>query len=204
MSDNLVTVATFNTPAEAQLAKNVLEEEGIKSMIADEEVVGMAWYIGNAVGGVKLLVLEHDWMKARATIAQHQEKLDEEMEADGAEDYGEDQEVDEHISESPGRPSIPEDEIERQIAEKPMQLGSTTDAGEEKETVSEGEDLARRAYLAAVFGIIFTPYSMWLLWRLANWKGELSTAGIIKVLLAIAFNAFYLVVFRAVIGFVIG
>jgi hypothetical protein len=56
----LVTVATFTSPWEAQLARARLESEGIVAMIADENLIRMDWMISAAVGGVKLQVGEAD------------------------------------------------------------------------------------------------------------------------------------------------
>jgi|SRR5579863_2029120 len=52
---SLVTIRTFWYLAEAELAKSLLEAEGIKCFLFDENVVGLGWY-ANAVGGVKLRV----------------------------------------------------------------------------------------------------------------------------------------------------
>src|SRR5262245_49182373 len=56
----LVTIATFDQPAQARLAKNALDEAGIQSMVSDENLVAMDWLLSNAVGGVKVQVWEED------------------------------------------------------------------------------------------------------------------------------------------------
>jgi hypothetical protein len=56
--DRLVTVETFATSWEAQLARARLESEGIESRMADENLVRLG--LSNAIGGVKLLVWEED------------------------------------------------------------------------------------------------------------------------------------------------
>src|SRR5215207_2944578 len=66
--ERLVTVATFTSPWEAQLARARLEAEGIESMIADEHVVRLDWAISNAVGGVKLQVRKEDAESAAAAL----------------------------------------------------------------------------------------------------------------------------------------
>lgn len=55
MSD-LVTVATFRFPTEAQAAKLRLEAEGLTPSFSDAEIVNMDWLLGNAVGYIKLQV----------------------------------------------------------------------------------------------------------------------------------------------------
>lgn len=54
MSTDFVTVATTGTLTEASLIRNQLEAEGIRVFLSDEATVGMAWYLGNAIGGVKV------------------------------------------------------------------------------------------------------------------------------------------------------
>lgn len=66
--ERLVTVETFTSPWEAQLARARLEAEGIDSMVADEHVVRLDWAISNAVGGVKLRVREEDAERALAAL----------------------------------------------------------------------------------------------------------------------------------------
>lgn len=69
-SGELVTVATFNDPLEAQLARGKLESVGIRSTLADDNLVAMDWYYTNAVGGVKLQVMPADVAVAREALAE--------------------------------------------------------------------------------------------------------------------------------------
>ncbi len=43
MGSELVTVATFNNPAEATIARNYLEGDGVPAFLLDEETVAMTW-----------------------------------------------------------------------------------------------------------------------------------------------------------------
>jgi putative intracellular protease/amidase len=52
----LVTIATFDSPIEAQIARAALEEAGVTAFIADERMAGMPWMLSNAIGGAKLQV----------------------------------------------------------------------------------------------------------------------------------------------------
>lgn len=182
MSDNVVTVATFNTPEEAQMAKNILDEEGIKSMIADAQTVGLfGSYVGTALGGVKLQVLEEDWMKARSILAMHLEDFDEE---DGEDQPESDESPDEHITKQRAPAVVSNKELSQQIVDDPDRVSPTEEGLEAPEPVeeSEGEELASRALRAALLGLIFCPpllhiYSISQLMSLSNWKGELSTSG---------------------------
>ncbi len=56
MSENLVTVATFSFPAQAEAARWVLEQEGLQAFVMDANVIAADWFLGNAIGYVKLQV----------------------------------------------------------------------------------------------------------------------------------------------------
>lgn len=81
MNSSLVTVATFGNPLSANLARNLLQDEGITAFVADENTTGTVWYLSNALGWVKLQVAEVDAPRARellkATPAEHRSELDE-------------------------------------------------------------------------------------------------------------------------------
>ncbi|HXO19966.1 MAG TPA: DUF2007 domain-containing protein [Thermoanaerobaculia bacterium] len=66
--EKLVTIETFTSPWQAQLARARLEAEGIESMVADEHLVRMHWLFSNAVGGVKLQVRPEDAGRAVAAL----------------------------------------------------------------------------------------------------------------------------------------
>lgn len=68
MTDRLVTVAAFNTPLEADIARGRLSEAGIASYLTDEALVGNFWALVNAVGGVKLQVAQSDSERAREVL----------------------------------------------------------------------------------------------------------------------------------------
>jgi len=66
--ENLVTVATFDFPAEAEVAKLFLEEKGIQAFLADANLVGLNWFLANAVGGAKLQVAAADVDRANDVL----------------------------------------------------------------------------------------------------------------------------------------
>lgn len=55
MSD-LVVIATYSFPHEAQLARSKLEAFDIPVFVLDEHTINMQWLYSNALGGVKLAV----------------------------------------------------------------------------------------------------------------------------------------------------
>ena len=60
MSTQLVTVATFDQPIAAEMARSKLEAVDVRVFLADEATVRMAPHLGSAMGGVKLQVREND------------------------------------------------------------------------------------------------------------------------------------------------
>lgn len=56
MGKRLVTIATFDQPTPAHLAKNALDEAGIQATVADASLVSMDWLLSNAIGGIKVQV----------------------------------------------------------------------------------------------------------------------------------------------------
>jgi membrane protease YdiL (CAAX protease family) len=62
--ESLVTVATFDFRANAEVAKFLLEQSGIRTFLADDNLVGVDWFLSNAVGGVKLQVAAADVKRA--------------------------------------------------------------------------------------------------------------------------------------------
>ena len=68
IAEKLVTITTFDMPTEAHLAKNLLEANGLTAFLADEFIVGVAWHLSNALGGIKLQVTETDAEHAIAIL----------------------------------------------------------------------------------------------------------------------------------------
>lgn len=65
-----VLVQSFSFPYEAQIAKSQLYAAGIESLIENEHTINMDWLYSNALGGVRLLVLESDFEFAQNLLAQ--------------------------------------------------------------------------------------------------------------------------------------
>ncbi|TVP67861.1 MAG: hypothetical protein EA343_00290 [Nodularia sp. (in: Bacteria)] len=56
MVNGFVTVATFTSSLEANLAKQRLEAEGVKCLLLNESTVNVAWHLSVAVGWIQLQV----------------------------------------------------------------------------------------------------------------------------------------------------
>jgi hypothetical protein len=137
MSDRLVAVAAFGTPVEANLAKNRLEAGGVQGFLSDEETVGTAWHLTNAVGGIKLQVRQQDVEQARAVLAQR-------TQADGPD----------------------ESDPARGPEEWPAPDAGRVEVDEDEPVLTNREQNADRALRGAILGLLLFPlqlYGFWLL-----------------------------------------
>lgn len=76
MSDELVTIATYRFAAKADLARALLEQQGIEAFLADATLVTADWLLGGAVGNVKLQVPAEQVAEAAALLEKHPHVLD--------------------------------------------------------------------------------------------------------------------------------
>ncbi|BAY66298.1 hypothetical protein NIES22_64120 [Calothrix brevissima NIES-22] len=95
MANNFVTVATYNNSLEANLAKQLLETEGISCYLANESTVDLAWHLTVAVGWIKLQVHEQDAAQAKFILGSS--NLEVESAAEGAETTTQDTDDDDII-----------------------------------------------------------------------------------------------------------
>ena len=70
MSDQLITIATYDNPSSAHIVQAKLESEGIDSYILDENVATLFWHLNPATKGAKLQVRQSDAPKAMQIIGQ--------------------------------------------------------------------------------------------------------------------------------------
>jgi hypothetical protein len=195
MAGKLVTIARFDLAGQAHIAKNALEAVGIKSVLADEQTVAMDWLLSNAIGGIKVQVLEEDAERAVTALEESlgsDEPVDEEMMAAEAE-AAEKEETDE-----PDEPSEP---VAPPADAPPAPAGTGTEEGAAGKQ-SERDDYARRFLLAAFFGLVVPLlwfYAIYLFLNAAFGPGTLSPANRNKLragglLLALGFfSSLYLI-----------
>ncbi len=69
--ERLVTIASFADPIGANIARSVLDSEGIAACLGAETTNTMLSYYGSALGGVKLMVFAEQADKAKAILAAH-------------------------------------------------------------------------------------------------------------------------------------
>lgn len=139
MTDRLVTVATFQDSVAADLAKNFLEHEGIACVLIDDTTVATDWMLSAAIGGVKLQVAALNVERAEMLLARIQNERDQ---------------ADDESSDEADETAI----ATREIAE---------DLQAEEEDRAPINQLADKAFRAAVFGLILWPLQLYALYLLA-------------------------------------
>ena len=65
MNDSYTILDVFEYSAEATVMKAKLDSEGIKTMFMDEKTIDSDPLLSQAIGGVKLLVLNEDFKRAQ-------------------------------------------------------------------------------------------------------------------------------------------
>ena len=170
MSTRLVTVATFDMPHKAELAKIALEEVGIRAEVNDREIVAMDWLLLNAVGGIKVQVAEADAERALRAI--------EPFTRPG-------------VFEQP----VSDEELERQALAAPTEdevraSEAAANSGRDPEAADPGSDRERSATRALwwmVGGVFCTPawaVGLYYLLTAAFSSGPLSASGRINLRVA--------------------
>ena len=66
--DELVTVASFAEVAEAELAKERLELEGVRAFVVGAQTAGVMPFLTSSTGGVRLQVAPADVARAREIL----------------------------------------------------------------------------------------------------------------------------------------
>jgi hypothetical protein len=183
--EDLVTVASYGSPHEASIAKATLDAENIQAYLMGTEAVNTLWYIGTALGGVKLQVALRDADRATDVLGAIKSTDKSKSIAPwkcpscGAE-------VDEgfEVCWSCGTSDDQQSPVAGSEHDGDLACPSTSDPlTDEREkidaaTSSSADDTAKRAWRTAVFGIVFIPllvYSVFLILKIS--RQELSPAG---------------------------
>jgi hypothetical protein len=148
MSDEFVTLATFDDPVHAAMARNYLEAGGVRAFLLDEETVAMNWGISNAVGGIKLQV--------KASSLEEAEALLDEMHAGEADD---DAAHDPALATAIATPETVE-ELQEELDDR-----------------SPRDIAVDRLFVMTVFGLVLWPlqfFALWMLLTLGSVEGQLS------------------------------
>jgi hypothetical protein len=234
VADKFVTVATFNLPYEGELARNLLQNEGIESFLTGNltaDVLSSNLGLGDQV---RLQVHDRDARRAASILAAHQASLDDDWEDKAEHDpdvwvcslcgspisnslsacYAcqtprEGIRTDRppaltDIQHAPAAPPPPDPVQKRDevmaaegLSLAPAAPGTspTEPASDEEEAfpeVSDGDDMARRAFLAAILGcagvVFLLPVSWYFLARVMFFQGELSRGALHRFYLALVLS----------------
>ncbi|QEL14355.1 putative signal transducing protein [Limnoglobus roseus] len=175
MADRLVTIATFDSVPQAHLAKNELDTAGIRSVLMDEETVGMLWHAAHAIGGIKLKVNEEDAERALVVF--------DERFGNGGEssDPVDEQSLAEQALAVPREDEDPSEGLPHpESVETPA-----ADSAPPDPVGGYREECARRLFFVAWLGFLFPPlifYAFYLMLNAALGSGELSRQGRVNVL----------------------
>ena len=154
--DRLVTIATYWSPVEANLARNALDAAGVRAILVGEETVGMAWHLTNAIGGVKVQVRSADADRA-TELLDAISPADDATAADDPDDYGQDSgEADDGF----------EAEHDREGDEKNEAGKTKVDAPDRALTRRELD--ADKALRVAMLGLLMIPLQLYVFWLLAR------------------------------------
>jgi hypothetical protein len=180
MPVHLVTVAAFDTAAEVDLARNHLEAEGIPTYLADEAAVGWLWAMSNAVGGIKVQVAEENRERALAILEGRQGM---------AETQG--------LAEA-NPPTDAETDLGTEAGSESWEPDLAGQPEEDSPEPSPGDNLAKYALRAAILGLLLCPpilhlYSVWLLFRLALFQGDVSADSMRKGIVALVIDTMVII-----------
>lgn len=172
MSDNLVTLATFGTPVEASIVRNLLQSEQIPAIVGDDASGGMAC-LCTAMGGVKLQVFDRDAERALAILESYE-----------ATPIADDEWKSYETDHKPQRENDEDDE---------------GDSDREDRVESFSDDAVVRALYAATVALFLLPlpiqiYSCWLLLRIGRASAPLSAISRRRILAAFLLNSIGVVI----------
>lgn len=185
MEDTFVTVGRFHRLDEANFAKSLLDGAGIQAVLIGDNAVGMAWHLSPALGGVQLQVRREDEEVARALLRPPAGAERAQQPRSGKSDRGDESDD--------GTDNESANESDNDMsALDPRQLAEAEAEEEAAGRLTPREQLAERAFRAAIIGLVLPPvhvYATWLLLRVLVAKGRLPPRFWARIGVAIVANA---------------
>lgn len=183
MAEAWVTLVRFGAVHEGEVARGLLEAAGIEAVLLDTGMMGMAWHLAPAMGGVRLQVRPEDREAALEVLAGD----DDEAEIGSSWEEPDARKAQFRVLEG-GRSLVDTDEPEDLPAEPPVF---------DEEADEAADRLARRALTAALLGVLLPfalhLYSAALLFRLAQSPGHLSRRSRAWAAMALGIDALVLI-----------
>lgn len=214
MSDKMVLLAIYGNPVEAELARAQLEAEGIRAQVTGATSGDLFAGMGVGLSNVQLFVPEGDYERATELLAEetdvgreareNREREEERergrstaiKEAEAVETDSTDirPAVESPVQAEPVAPAPPVPAEGDERAGGPDDQfpddGQDDEEREERPVTWTADDIASRAFRAALFGYltcgVLHLYALWLIIRLPFVEGELSPAGARKAYAATA------------------
>jgi hypothetical protein len=206
MSDKMVLLAIYGNPVEAELARAQLQAEGIPARVMGGTSGDLFAGMGVGVSNVQLLVPEGDYERASQLLDEESEVAREsrenrEREAERAarrstaikepvpaeSDSTDIRPAEKSPAEAAADPAASPETAEVEAAG--ADLLPDDDEREERPLTWTADDIAARAFRAALFGYftcgLLHFYAIWLIIRLPFAEGELSRAGARKAYAAV-------------------
>jgi hypothetical protein len=202
MSDKMVLLAIYGNPIEAELARAELEAEDIRACVLGAASGDVFAGMGVGVSNVQLLVPEKDYERATRLLAEESDVGREAREGrarerrrrkkrstaiqggqdaeSGPTDIRPAVESPAQGADSPVPPAEGEERAEEPTEQWPEAEGDD-DEREDRPLTWTRDDLATRAFRAALFGYLtcglMHAYALWLLGSIPSTEGDLSPAG---------------------------
>lgn len=181
MAEAWVTLIRFGAVHEGEVARGLLEAAGIEALLLDTGMMGMAWHLAPAIGGVRLQVRPEDREAALAILAGDEAEIGSSWEERDA------RKAQFTVLEGGGGPA--EAAAPEALPDEPVFFDEEADEAAER--------LAKRALTAALLGVLVPfalhLYSAALLFRLAQSPGHLNRRSRAWAAMALGIDALVLV-----------
>lgn len=159
VDDDLVTIATFPSPQEANIAKSALNAEGVEAFVQGEITTSMLSYYGSSVAGARLQVRKSDSSRATEflSVIESREQPPESIGPWTCPNCQSEVDAGFAVCWSCGRDAddvSPPTQTDKRESEIPQ------DGHEEDQPtrIESPDELANRAFRAAIWGIVFFPF----------------------------------------------
>lgn len=209
----LTTVGNYGTPQEAAIARGILRDNGIPAFVQGSETATTLFYVGTALGGVRLDVPESRAEEAERLLSEKFDNADvipawtcpkcgAEVDAGFGICWQCSAAYSDVTSAAPTAGS-PRENKACKGSDRSEDVGRTVPAQQrDAENRNWGDEIVDRAFRAAVFGILLFPFSFYSLYLLGDARNaprsdrsrtRLVLAHVLAYLPIVAFLSFFLI-----------